>query len=371
MIKILKEINTNKYNTQSLKRKHTNLPIISTVISALINVAKEFGELKKTYYSECDMEIVDFAIKNNVLAVVSDDTDFLIFEGNWKFWSANDINMENMTTMEYNKRAIREQINLSDKQMPLFATIYGNEFLAIKKMGTFDNVTQYIREFPVELEKSDIQKIVNDIYEKKGRSKRHCTKESIEKCVKDSLKSYKIGNIPNVAPLEDELLTKAFNDVHGYIFEILEDLPIKVTLLYFDYRKNDFKNYFDSIKKLICRQMGVLLKHKNDPELTRTIITKKSHGSLYEKIKIKPEYPKDIEIPPLIELLVDTENNEQIRLFKFKLLWWMVLDNTEAVKPEELATIPKEYLITVLTLIYLLQVSRYLYTILPQILRGL
>lgn len=54
---------------------------------------------------------------------------------------------------------IREQINLSDKQMPLFATIYGNEFLAIKKMGTFDNVTQYIREFPVELEKSDIQKI--------------------------------------------------------------------------------------------------------------------------------------------------------------------------------------------------------------------
>lgn len=117
--------------------------------------------------------------------------------------------------------------------------------------------------------------------------------------------------------------------------------------------------------------MGVLLKHKNDPELTRTIITKKSHGSLYEKIKIKPEYPKDIEIPPLIELLVDTENNEQIRLFKFKLLWWMVLDNTEAVKPEELATIPKEYLITVLTLIYLLQVSRYLYTILPQILRGL
>lgn len=98
MIDILNDISANRSDVY-LRNTHTNMPLISTVISALINVAKEFGDLKKTYYVECDMAIADYAGKNNALAVIGDDTDFIIFEGNWKFWSASDMDMQNITTI--------------------------------------------------------------------------------------------------------------------------------------------------------------------------------------------------------------------------------------------------------------------------------
>lgn len=356
MIDILNDISANRSDVY-LRNTHTNMPLISTVISALINVAKEFGDLKKTYYVECDMAIADYAGKNNALAVIGDDTDFIIFEGNWKFWSASDMDMQNITTMEYNKIGLREHINLSDKQMPLFAAMYGGNYLNIKNPRYFNFAIKYIKQFRKVLQNSDIKRIANYIYKHNMKFRVRCDFQEMEKTLKNSINSYNIINMPEFPPLEDELLINAFKDDDGYIFEILKDLPIKITVLFFDYRKDDFKNYYDLIERLICRQMGVLLKHKSEPGLTRKIITKKSHDTSYQKYQVKPEYPS-IEIPyTLNELLFDRnlhENDENIRLLKYNLLCWIIAD---VVKPEKLFKIPKAYLITVLTLVYLREVT--------------
>lgn len=355
MIDILNDISANKSN-EYLKTNHTNLPLISTVISALINVAKEFGELKKTYYVECDMAIADYANKNNALAVVGDDTDFIIFEGNWKYWSTADLDMQNITTMEYNKIGLREHIGLSPQQMPLFAALYGQNYLKIKNIRFFQNGIDYIKKFRKVLQNSDINKIAKFIYKQHTFYGWTCEVEKIKNTLKYSINSYNLKNMPEFPPLEDELSINAFRDDEGYIFEILKDLPIKITVLYFDYSKDDFKNYYNLIERLLCRQMGVLLKDKSEPELTRKIITRKSHEESYQEYQVKPEYPS-IEIPyTLNELLFDQnlhENDENIRLLKYKLLCWII---TDLVKPEKLFTIPKEYLVTVLTLIYLREV---------------
>lgn len=352
MMKVFEDIFTNTCNMESLKKNHTNLPLISTVISAVINVATEFGEFVKSYYFECDMELVDYAVKNNALAVIADDTDFLIFKGDWKFWSANDMNMQSMTTKEYNKRGLREHLKLSGEQMPLFAALYTKGYMHIKSKVGFNKALQYIRQYPNELQDSEIAKIVNDIYENNLQSSIECDFQNIEKSFKDTIKSYKIVNTSGLPPLEDELLINAFKDIHGYIFEILENLPIKITTLYFDYSKDDFKNYFDLIERLVCRQMGVLLKHKNEPDLTRTIITKKSHDEKHQQYQVKPEYPI-IDIPENLNQLLFDKKDKKIRPLKFKLLCWIV---TDVVKPTKLRKIPKKYLVAVLTLVYLREV---------------
>lgn len=351
MLQVLDDIYSNNYNFETLKNKQRDLPLISTVVSALLNAAKEFGDVHKSFYSECDIAIAEYAAENNVLAVVSDDTDYMIFNGNWKFWSAAELEMQEMTTMEYNKKALREHINLSDEQMPLFAAIYGNAWLKVKN-GDFDNVMDYIRKIPMKLEQSDIQKIVGDVCKMNRKYKI----DDIEECLRYNLDFYNVRNAPKLE-LNEKLLQNAFQDIHGYIYEILQDLPIKITVLYFDYRvengPNDFMNYFDLVERLICRQMGVLLKHKNDPKLTRTIITKKSHSGVYEKFQLlEPKWPVDNELPPLNQMLFD-KNDEEIRPLKFRLLCWII---TDVVKPEELLSIPKDYLVTVLTAIYLLEV---------------
>lgn len=352
--KILDDIYSepDRIDSDFLLKKHSNdIPINSTVVPSLINLAMEFGELKKAYFDECDKEIADYAVKNNVLAVISDDTDFLIFDGDYEFWACRDLDLQNLTTMEYRKPVIRRSLSLSAKQMPLFATIYGNGFLNYVKVYQFhrknvSSVVKYVKQFPTRLVEQDFERMARNIYGPKWSS-------DIPELIRNSLNSYNISELKiGRVELEDELLFNAYNDHNGYIYEILKDMPIKITDLYFDFRSKDFKNYFDLIERLICRQMGVLLKHKNDPELERKVVIKKSHDDKYGMYAIKPEYPDDFDLPPLLKLLFD-KNDEKIRSLKYRLICWILND---VIVPKKLLVIPKEYLITVLTLLYLLEV---------------
>lgn len=97
--------------------------------------------------------------------------------------------------------------------------------------------------------------------------------------------------------------------------------------------------------------MGVLLKHKNDPNLKRTILTKKSQDQGYGEFQVTPEYP-EIEVPSLMELLFD-KNNETLIPIRFELLAWIFSDKIQAKTLQE---IPIIYLPDILVVLYLLEV---------------
>lgn len=92
-------------------------------------IASKYGELNHSIDNECDLELAAYATKNDVLAVLADDTDFLIFEGQWRYWSTKEINDETLMTKEFNKIALRNHLNLTEKQMPLLATLNGNDII--------------------------------------------------------------------------------------------------------------------------------------------------------------------------------------------------------------------------------------------------
>lgn len=104
-----------------------NIPLLTTMLSAIEESAKQHGKLIKSISVECDLELAEYATRTNAMAVMADDSDFLIFPGNWVYWSIKELNNVDLTTQKFDRSALRAYLKLSDEQMPIFATIAGND----------------------------------------------------------------------------------------------------------------------------------------------------------------------------------------------------------------------------------------------------
>lgn len=141
-------------------RKMTNFPRIKTSLSFL----KKYGKHFITVTKECDTELARYASNDpSVLAVLADDTDFLIFSGSWRYFSIENINLKDsdMTTIEYSRSALREHLELNDKQMIILSTLAGNDIVNRLEVRPFHQrygfqwenkfplLANYIQELPI------------------------------------------------------------------------------------------------------------------------------------------------------------------------------------------------------------------------------
>jgi hypothetical protein len=103
------------------------LPKFSPHSELVQNRAKAYG---KVIIALTDTELVQYACNNpNVIAVLGQDSDFLIFGGDWRYFSAYEINFETLTTMEFSRTALKNHLSLSDQQMIVLSTIAGNNII--------------------------------------------------------------------------------------------------------------------------------------------------------------------------------------------------------------------------------------------------
>ena len=116
------------------------IPRISTFLYALEICAETLGKLVRSVTVECDLEMAEYATKNDALAVLTDDTDFLIFPGNWFHWSVNEINETEMTTKKYDRKKLRMMLTLKDHQMPILATLAGNDIVPYECLKVNKNI---------------------------------------------------------------------------------------------------------------------------------------------------------------------------------------------------------------------------------------
>lgn len=86
---------------------------------------------------------------------------------------------------------------------------------------------------------------------------------------------------------------------------------------------------------LLLKPLGILLQHNRMNEM---------QGEHYE-----PIYP-DAEVPPLLEFL-DREKHPEHDELRFKLLKWTISE--EILAPHDLSLIPENYLIHILTLVFM------------------
>lgn len=107
-----------------------DIPTITSGLESIELLAKQYGKRIVTVTKECDAELARYACNNkSVIAVLADDTDFLIFPGKWKYLSIGELNLKNLRTKEFSRTALRQYLGLNDKQLIVFSTIGGNDIV--------------------------------------------------------------------------------------------------------------------------------------------------------------------------------------------------------------------------------------------------
>lgn len=116
------------------------IPANTASLNIIGPIAKKYGTLTVTMTKECDAELAKFASANeNVLAVLGDDTDFLIFPGKWRYFSLNALNEKNLMSKEFNRQALRNFLQITDDQLVIFSTLAGNDVIQYEEVRPFHN----------------------------------------------------------------------------------------------------------------------------------------------------------------------------------------------------------------------------------------
>ena len=172
-IEILRDIESG-LSLEMVSKKHRNW-YPQHKPAGIKEAAKKYGEFHLSVEKEADLEIAAYAVKNNALAILAEDTDFLIFEGNWRYWSAESINLKTMKTIEYNRNGFKQFLGLSYEQLKLFATISGSDILRYddvlpfhKRLGhpreKFRNISNFIKRFHHTLSQNDKHVILANMF---------------------------------------------------------------------------------------------------------------------------------------------------------------------------------------------------------------
>lgn len=78
---------------------------------------------------ECDEEIARFAYQNRCLAILGQDTDFVVYPGARHYWSIKNFDKHRMKTLEYSGARLASSLHLHYGHLPLLASLLGNDLI--------------------------------------------------------------------------------------------------------------------------------------------------------------------------------------------------------------------------------------------------
>lgn len=350
------------------RRFENNKKDLTSTVYGLTMLAKQYGDFHFSIDHECDLELAQYATEIGAMAIITNDTDFVIFDGKWKLWSANDFDIKKLTTIEYDRNAVLNALALSRQQLYLFATLLGNDFTGeffdshLKdfhrnirsgyERDKFKKVANYVRNMP------DIDRAVMDVF-RGGKD------EAKSQLIRDSIAFYDL-NTPKAEP-KDPIVEKLLhsNINRAYASRIA---PIQgITLCFYDMRgcKNDdgLPNFLTGLLK---REMGILRKHEKNDDFTFTLMAKRNLYVRYASTTEKPIYP-DFAIPSLQRLLLHDDDDdddgadecgkEELQNTRWKVFGWILQISDEKI--EEIRNLPKD-LILIATTLYILVKNSFL-----------
>lgn len=244
-------------------------------------------------------EIARYALKTKVLVIVADNMDLLLFDGEWKYWSARSLNVKTLTATEYSRIELRSTLNLNSRQLAILGTIAGNDVIPFNDVHQFHvklktnykthfyKLADYVRELPLEITFEEIKRICEDIY---GST------EFVDQ-IKISIDMYNITDTVDSSlqeEQENDLLTLSTTIYNEYLYGMVKGLPIKLLVHFTDLRRTDFVPYFDLVKPILQRSVGVVRSHISDMNYMQEVLSKVHHNKPYTHFMITPEYPKHL-----------------------------------------------------------------------------
>lgn len=245
-----------------------------------------------SYERECDTEIAAYACAHKAIAIIADDSDFLIYPGKWKYWSAQELDTrKGLTTKEYDRKALRVCLNLTQKQMPILATLNGNDLITgsesfLRKIGNKNNkfveIAQLIHTFP-ELENDDElhHHVAKIMFPSQSSHERGVG------LVAASLHMYCLDDVAEEYNYSDDITAALGRDCPAYSVLMLYSKSQSTSFI--DQTQPEYKRYWELKMLPVKRMFGVILKHKEDSTITVPIT--RIRDGIFVQEEIIPEYP--------------------------------------------------------------------------------
>jgi hypothetical protein len=137
-VKTILKIFENLDNNSPVQAEHLDSMLPSVVAATCSFVARyECGCDVHVSVSDCDVEMADFAQKEDCFAILSQDTDFVILKGARHFLTVDELNLETMTTFEYSREGLLKFLELESQQLCLLASLLGNDIVPVSKLKNF------------------------------------------------------------------------------------------------------------------------------------------------------------------------------------------------------------------------------------------
>lgn len=274
--------------------------VCKNVVASILRIASEYGKVIISTDYDCDAAVAQYAVRNRALAVVANDSDNLIFEGDWQYWHADSLNYDGMHAFRYGRQELADFLCLTRREMRLFATILGNDYMKpgqyrINFGGSKQARYRRIADYVIRLNIYKFDEFADDFYERIcielfGRG--DWLRNTID-MMRNSINSYDIEfDMPNA---KDKLNAYAVENV--LMSAILYGGIFQYDLNFIDFRAENNNNAEKSLTVAILpvfkRLAGILLQHRvqdNEPQLK--IVIKSSFKSGYALQSIAPTYPK-------------------------------------------------------------------------------
>ncbi|XP_058453973.1 uncharacterized protein LOC131431985 [Malaya genurostris] len=336
-----------------VKRFARTIP--SNTLYPVKQVGMKYGSLRTAIDRECDQELAAYANAVRAIAVISNDTDFMIFEGAWRYWSSKDIDLETLTTYEYNRPALVQHLRLNYKQMPMFATLGGNDIikydevkhfhntLGPRNLNKFHKLANFVRNIPIG---ERLQTVLSRVF---GRV---AINDDLIYRFQKSLEFYDTNYpAPEPGSKVDPVLEQIINLENTFIYQLWVGHPVNVTTFFLDMRQPELGAQFPNIAlEVVLRQAGVILYHHQllPNSSTCSVVIKLNHDAGHSLQEYPVVFPKHIAPPPLLDLLsTNPEVRASLHDTKMRLYCWIVSDTLDIRLLQQVPAALRETVVTV------------------------
>jgi hypothetical protein len=221
------------YKNEVETNPFAELPLNEAVFFVLCQTAQRYGRIHGIDAYKASKFHIDLAKERNAMAVIGLNSNYFLYDGSWAFWSDRDLDMEAMTTIQYDREIVMRHLNISYTQAPLFAALTGGlrsyklnkdvyEYFQPWEGDSFENVSDFVNQQRFPITDSCLAGMIKRILGKCDSSVIKDFQESIE-----SMSSKQI---------EADVMKSIRDDPANLAEEILEGSTIFISPVYLDER---------------------------------------------------------------------------------------------------------------------------------------
>lgn len=252
-----------------------------TIVKSLLKMVKDkdLGKVIISTQVDCDKAIAKYAVSHKALAVVANDSDFIIFEGDFQWWSATSIQMYRMTANRFERNQLRHMLGLTSEQLKYLATIAGNDHTKHNKRCDFMKVSDFCRSIDTKQSDDFVHRKIQNYMDN------DCAIKIDIDSIVTSIKSYDI----------DFEIEKPCNAMDKYcsanvlMFAFINEKVFQYEANFLDYKdRNNHQLFLETLLDVLRKLGGILLKNESHRNPLLKIVTK---YSLYENYMLKEHTP--------------------------------------------------------------------------------